>query len=146
MAQVTPDQLVRQWFEEVWNEGREDAIDRLMAPDVLVHGLSGPHGVSVIRGPQEFKPFFRTMRAALSNLQVHVIRTVVQDDCVAAHCHVVAVHSGEALGGPATGRPVNFWGMTIVRVRDGRLVEGWNCFDFLAMYQQIGWVNKPVVP
>jgi hypothetical protein len=30
-------------------------------------------------------------------------------------------------------------------VRDGRIVEGWNTFDFLTMYQQMGWVKSPVV-
>jgi len=36
----TPDAIMRQWFREVWDEGREDAIDRLIAPDAKVHGLS----------------------------------------------------------------------------------------------------------
>jgi hypothetical protein len=34
--------------------------------------------------------------------------------------------------------------VTIFRVRDGKLVEGWNVFDFLTMYQQMGWVGNPV--
>jgi hypothetical protein len=33
--------------------------------------------------------------------------------------------------------------MTMVRVVDGQLVEGWNCFDFLTMYHQVGWVKVP---
>jgi len=28
--------------------------------------------------------------------------------------------------------------MTMVRVRDGKIVEAWNTFDFLSFYQQIG--------
>ena len=44
------------------------------------------------------------------------------------------------------GRPVDFWGMVMARVRDGQLAEGWNCFDFLSMYQQLGWVRDPVNP
>jgi hypothetical protein len=36
--------------------------------------------------------------------------------------------------------------MTMMRVRDGQIVEGWNCFEFLSMYQQIGWVPNPVLP
>jgi hypothetical protein len=31
-------------------------------------------------------------------------------------------------------------------VADGKLVEGWNVFDFLTMYQQIGWAATPLVP
>jgi steroid delta-isomerase-like uncharacterized protein len=139
---MDPDSLVRAWFREVWDEGREEAIDRLMAPDALVHGL----GEAPIRGPKEFKPFFHTMRNALGDLEVHVTRTVVQGDTVAAHCHVVARHVGDALGAAATGKSVDFDGITIARVEDGKLVEGWNVFDFLRMYQQLGWVKEPVLP
>ena len=103
---MDPDFLVRAWFHEVWDEGREEAIDRLMAHDAIVHGLGG----GSIRGPKEFKPFFHAMRNALGDLEVTVERTIVQGDTVAAHCHVVARHVGETLGGPATGKTVDFSG------------------------------------
>jgi hypothetical protein len=52
--------IVRRWFEEVWNRGREDAIDELMAPDAPVYGVVGPDQVH--RGPAEFKPFSAQLR------------------------------------------------------------------------------------
>ena len=55
-------------------------------------------------------------------------------------------HVGQALGGPPTNRPIEFVGVSMTRVRDGQIVEGWNVFDFLGMYQQIGWVKNPVLP
>ena len=55
-----------------------------------------------------------------------------------AHCRVTATHTGDGLGVPATNKPVEFWGFTLARVVDGQLVEGWNSFDFLGMYEQIG--------
>jgi predicted ester cyclase len=139
---VSPDAVVRAWFKEVWDEGNEDAIDRLLAPDAVAHGL----GPDEIRGPDAFKPYVRTMRAALGDLEVEVVQTLTEGDRVAAHCHVVARHVGALFGAAATQRPVDFWGITIVRVRDGQIVEGWNCFDFLQMYQQMGWVRDPPLP
>ena len=32
------------------------------------------------------------------------------------------------------------------QVQKGQIVQGWNCIDFLTMYQQLGWVSTPVVP
>ena len=29
---IAPDEIAREWFKEVWDEGREEAIDRLLAP------------------------------------------------------------------------------------------------------------------
>ena len=110
----TPDDVIRQWFREVWDEGHEEAIDRLMAPDGKVHGLSGPGGPP-LTGP-------------------------------AAFCRVRGRHVGNALGGPPTDRDVDFTGVTIARVQNGKIVEGWNVFDFLTMYQQIGWAQNPVTP
>jgi predicted ester cyclase len=138
----TPEAVVRAWFKEVWDEGREDAIDRLMAPYGVAYGLPG----GPIQGPTAFKPMFRTFREALGDLSIEVVRTIVQNDMVAAHCHVTAKHSGAALGGSPTQQPLDFWGITIVRVEDGKIVEGWNCFDMLSMYQQIGWVATPPAP
>ena len=141
----TPDVLLRQWFREVWDEGREEAIDRLVAPDSRVFGLSGPDG-PVILGPAGFKPVFHMFREALGDLEVIVERTVVEGDHCVAFCRVKGRHVGHALGGEPTNRPVDFTGMTMARVGGGQLLEGWNVFDFLTMYQQIGWVGNPVTP
>ena len=141
----TPEAVVRQWFKEVWDEGKEEMIDRLMAPDGPVHGLTGPDGPPMV-GPAAFKPVFHTFREALGDLEVAVERTLVDGEFCTAFCRVKGRHVGSALGGPPTNRPVDFTGVTIARVRDGKLIEGWNVFDFLTMYQQIGWVPNPVSP
>ena len=85
-------------------------------------------------------------REALGDLSIEVVRTVTEGDVVAAHCHVIGRHTGSSFGGDPTGQPVDFWGISIVRVEDGKIVEGWNCFDMLGMYQQIGWVANPPLP
>jgi hypothetical protein len=82
----------------------------------VVHGLSGADGAQ-LRGPDGFKPYFRAVRGALGDLRVDIKRVVTEGDICVAHCHVRARHTGESLGGPATGRPVDFWGMVMVKVR-----------------------------
>jgi predicted ester cyclase len=42
-------------------------------------------------------------------------------------------------GKNAEGKDVNFTGLTIVKFKDGKLMEGWSAFDFLTMYQQLGF-------
>ena len=33
------EQLMRRWFDEVWNQGRESSISELMADDSIFHGI-----------------------------------------------------------------------------------------------------------
>jgi hypothetical protein len=45
-----PRALVYERFEEVWNQGREDAIDRMFPEDGIAHGLKDAQG-NELRGP-----------------------------------------------------------------------------------------------
>jgi len=131
---------VRAWFEEVWNQGREDTIDRIFAADGLAHGLPG----GPLRGPDAFRPLFQMFRGAFPDIHIAVERTITEREFVAAHCRVTGTHTGATLAIPPTGRRIEFQGVTIARIVDGQLREGWNCFDFLTMYQQLGVV--PQIP
>ncbi len=137
---MSPDAVVRAWFQEIWNEGREDAIDRLAADTFIAHGAPS------LRSPAEFKVMYLQFRRALTDIEVKVEHTVTQGEYCAAFCLVKARHTGDGFGGAPTNRELEFDGVVMARVLDGRIVEGWNCFDFLAMYQQIGWVKSPPTP
>jgi predicted ester cyclase len=44
---------------------------------------------------------------------------------------------------PATGKPVLLSGISIVRINNGKIVEGWDNWDQLGMLQQIGAYTRP---
>jgi steroid delta-isomerase-like uncharacterized protein len=129
--------LIRRWFEEVWNKGREEAIDELFDEEGVAHGLADVAG-GALRGPEGFKPFFRSFREAFPGIEVVVEDTVAEGDRVAARCTVRGHHRGDTLGFAATDSPVEFTGIAIVRASGGKIVEAWNNFDFMSMYQQLG--------
>jgi predicted ester cyclase len=129
----TPEALVRRWFEELWNQGREGTIDELLAADAMVHGLPGGESA---RGPEGFKPIFRQFKGAFPDMRIDIGKVVREGDSVACHCTVTGTHTGPGFGAASNNR-ISFTGITIVRARDGKLVEGWNAFDFLGCFQQI---------
>lgn len=129
--------LIRRWFEEVWNKGREEAIDEMFAEDGIAHGLADEAG-EALRGATGFKPFFRKFRAAFPDIEVVVEDTVSEGDKVAARCTVRGKHQSDSLGFAATQQPMEITGISIVRVRDGKIVEAWNNFDFMSMFKQLG--------
>jgi steroid delta-isomerase-like uncharacterized protein len=129
--------LIRRWFEEVWNKGREDAIDEMFAADGVAHGLTD-EGDKTLRGPEQFKPFHRTFRSAFPDIEVVVEDTISEGDKLAARCTVRGRHQSDSLGFAATGLSTDFTGITIVRIERGKIVEAWNNFDFMRMYKQLG--------
>ena len=133
--------IVETWFEEVWNVGDEGAIDRLMSSAARFHGLPSADGGPVI-GPAAFKPFVQAFRTAFPDIRVRVLRTVCEGDLVAAHCLVTGTHKGPGLGVEPSGASIQFSGVAIAVVRDGQIHEGWNSFDFLSLYQQVGMLQR----
>ena len=129
--------LIRRWFEEVWNKGRAEAIAEMFADDGIAHGLSDDVD-NPLRGPQGFLPFHAQFREAFPNIEVIVEDQIAEGDKVATRCSVRGKHSGDSLGIAATQMPVEFTGVTITRIRDGKIVEAWNNFDFMKIYKQLG--------
>ena len=129
--------VIRRWFEEVWNGGRAEAISEMFADDGVAHGLSDDPQ-SPLRGPGGFLPFHSQFREAFPNIEVVVEDQIAEGDLVATRCSVRGKHSGDSLGFKATHSDVEFTGMTITRMRDGKIVESWNNFDFMKMYRQLG--------
>ncbi len=121
--------LVRRWFEEVWNRGNASVIDELMAAEGVAHGLVGEDGQE-LAGTAPFKEFHRKFMTEFPGLRIEVADVLVDGDRTAARCLVSGKHC-------ASGKPVSFTGMTIVRWQDGKIVEAWNNFDFDVMRQQL---------
>ena len=128
--------FVETWFEEVWRKGRPEAIDEMVADDAVMHGLGGAD--AVVRGGAGFKPFVAQMRGAFPDVDIRPMQMIEEDDLIATRWVATMTHQGDQLGVPATGRHVSITGMTIVRLRDGKIVEAWNNYDQLSLMQQIG--------
>ena len=134
--------LIHRWFEEVWNKKNEAVIEELLAPNALIYGL-GNDPTRASRGPEEFRPFWKAFTSAFPDLQIAVESTISEDDKVVARCAVRGTHTGDGLGFPPTGKRVHINGIVIATIRDGKLIEGWNSFDFLMLYSQLGRMNFP---
>ena len=123
--------LTYRWMEEVWNNGRESAIDEMMDVDAVTHGIDDIKE----KGTAGFKQFFRNFKNQFPKIHVEVEDVVTENNCETARCIVDASTAG--------GQKVQFTGMTCVKIENGKIIEGWNNFDFMKMYQQLGFKLAP---
>lgn len=124
--------LTYKWFEDIWNNGDEHAIDRLVSPGAKVHGIADQH----LSGPEGFKTFYRDFKSQFHDIKMTVEDVVAQDDFEAARTTVNAIHT-------ESNKPVTFTGMCMARIADGQVQEAWNNYDFLTMYQHLGQSLAP---
>ena len=137
---------VHRWFDEVWNQSDTSAvasaIDDMMAPDAVMHGL-GEAGRDTI-GSAPFKEFNARFRSAFSRIHIHIDATVEQGDMIAARWTARLTHDGPGFGVAPTDTEVTVTGMSMARLRNGRMMEGWNNWDTLGLMAQIRAVTPGV--
>ncbi len=125
-------EVYRLVFDAV-NQGDEMALDNLLTEDVLDHNpIPGQEP-----GVAGFKHWMRYVRAAFPDVHVTVEDTLSQGDRVAGRVTWRGTHEGLLAGIAASGKPVQFTAIHIVRFENGKAAEWWGVADLLGAIQQI---------
>jgi hypothetical protein len=88
--------LMRRWYREVWQEGKNDTIYELIAPDAVLIGQTGPQ--AIIHGPKEFAAFADKIRNAFPDTDIKVEDAFGIGDRVAVRWSATMTHKGTSLG------------------------------------------------
>ena len=126
--------VVRRWIAGL-NAGDLDVADEIYAPDFVMHDPGNPDR---LLGPEGTKQGFAAFLAAFPDLHVTIDDIIAEGDKVVWRVSLTGTHKGEFLGIAPTGKQITNTGITIVRMVDGKFVEGWQNGDDLGMLQQIG--------
>lgn len=128
--------IVCRVMDEAWNQGNLAAIDELYAADYVDHapGHGGPGREGVKRTIQMFRSAFPDLRGTLEDL-------IAEGDKVAFRYTAAGTHQGDLMGIAPTGKRVSMDGIAIVRIANGKIMEGWGGFDALGLLRQLGAVS-----
>jgi steroid delta-isomerase-like uncharacterized protein len=132
MSLDTNKAIIREFFERVWNQGDEAAIDRFIAED------AGGNDPDFGAGRAGFKRQWRQWREAFPDVHFQIEEIVAEGDTVVARWTLTGTHRGPFLGISPTGRSVHVGGMSLDHLRDGVLVSGFDGWDNLGLRQQLG--------
>ncbi|MCE2395343.1 ester cyclase [Candidatus Poribacteria bacterium] len=121
-------------YEEVFNKGKLEQADTLIAAEYIDHNPIGAGGKSGIEG---FKQTVRALRFAFPDLRFTVEQMIVNGDQVVTRTTMQGTHKNSFMGVDPTGKPVTVSGFDIFRVADGVVAERWGTLDGLTLMQQI---------
>jgi steroid delta-isomerase-like uncharacterized protein len=133
----TNKEIVRRLGVEPW-QGNIDVIDELVAPDYIGHDPAQPEQ----HGPEGIKEFVTTYLAAFPDGKITIDEQLAEGDLVATRWTGRGTHQGELMGIPPTRKQVTVSGITISRVKNGKVAEEWSNWDTLGLLQQLGAVPE----
>ena len=124
-------------FYAFWDTGNAEyasaAVDNDFRDNTLPAGRP--------QGPKGLLYASQTFRSAVPDLHCKIDELLVSGDRITARLTFTGTHKGEFMGHPATGKPVSFLAIDILRIRGGRIVEDWHLEDNLTLLQQLGVVS-----
>jgi len=129
--------LVRQTFDQIWNQGNLAIIDERFASDYVGHSSVPIHGSEGAKG------FVTAMRSAFPDYHYTAEDEISEGDRVVHRWTARGTHEGAFQGIPPTGKQITLRGISIYRLANGKLVEGWTTADLLGLLQQLGAVPTP---
>lgn len=128
-------EVVRKLFDRLFSKGDRSVIEEVIAPDCTFHhpGMTtnplGPAGLEHIA--DIFFTAFPDLRASMDEM-------VAEGDSIAVRWTSTGTHEGELMGIAPTGRKVEFTGMNLFHLKDGKISEWWSSTDELGIMRQIG--------
>ncbi len=123
--------LVRGYMEEIMNRGNLDAIQRFF-PDTgfVVNGR--------LRNHADIRAIREGMLNPFPDGRLEIEDQLADGDVVVTRVVFRGTHQGELMGMPPTGRAIEYRAITIDRIENGKIVEGWHQIDQLGMMRQLG--------
>lgn len=128
-------QLAITFFEEIWNQKDESAIDRYVAESAA--GNDHDFGV----GREDFRKHWKSWIAAFPDLHFEVVDLIAEGDKVLTRWILTGTFEGELLGAKGDGRKIRVEGMSLDRIENGIVAEGFDGWDNYGFRKQLGVVE-----
>jgi steroid delta-isomerase-like uncharacterized protein len=132
-------ELIRRFYEELWNPFDRARIPELLTEDLRFRGSLGDE----VRGHDGFAAYMGRVRAAFPDFRNEIEEIIAEGDRAFARLTYRGTHRGPLFGIPPTGRRVEYAGAAVFRFREGRISEVWVLGDLHGLLSQLREAKGP---
>lgn len=133
----------RKFYEEyadvIYQQGRVEELGRFYTVDVVPH----PDIPGMEPGLKGMKAVIKSWLGSFSSMRFFIDGFVFQNDIIAPRIRIEAVHTGDFMGIPATGRKITVLSHPHYRLEHRKIAEFWDMPDMLSLLQQLGVFPAP---
>jgi predicted ester cyclase len=125
-------QVVRNFFERAWNLGDDAAIDEYIAEG------AGGNDPDFGAGREGFRRQWIEWRFAFPDLHFQIVDLIAERDYVLCRWILTGTHTNEFQGIAPTGKQIRVEGMSLERIGNGQIIDGFDGWDNLGFRRQLG--------
>ncbi len=125
-------EIIKSYSFELWNEKVISAIDKYFATDALIHS---PWRTA--RGTNEMITTTQKWYTAFPDLKILWKDFICEDQKIVSLWQASGSHGGPFLVYPATNKRIDYSGVTIYHLYNGKIVEYWILPDLYTLVDQI---------
>ena len=129
--------LVRRYLN-AFNDRDHETLATLLADDVVEHGIH-----EELHGVDEIVDFLQAHFEAFPDYSGETEATIAEGDTVAVRYTARGTHTDEYRNVEPTGHTVEWSGMAMYRIEDGRIAEIWLEENRLGLLEQLEAVEPP---
>ncbi len=122
-------EIVRCYLDEIVNKGNMNALDNYLSEDVMFNNAKG--------FKQRFPAIRQAILSAFPDHQLTIQDQVAEADKVVTRVTFHGTHTGSFNGIAPTGKQVEWSGIAMDRIANGKVVEMWHIQNTAALLQQI---------
>ena len=129
--------IVRELHDIVWTSGELSAVDRLVAPQYVIHSDPGDPWEGQTLDRATYRQRVRYSRTGFPDLTFTIHDLIATEHRVCVRWSAEGTHAGDLVGLPATGKRLRFTGQTIYDIVGGQVAGHWQVVDRLGFLQQL---------
>ena len=125
--------IIRKMFEDVMNNRNFSALNELIAPEFVNHGMPVNKP-----GPDGFKEILTLFLDAFPDMKISIEQLLAEGDMVATRGSWTGTNKGSFMGMPASGKEAKVTYQDMWKIENGKCVENWVDMDIAGLMRQLG--------
>jgi hypothetical protein len=122
-------------WDDIINKGEIDKINETNF-DKNITLIYAPENIIGIEG---FKKYYQNYLTGFSDITFTLVDVFGQGDKIVKHWSFKGTNTGDFFGIPATGKKVDIDGVTLVKMKDGKIAQEQDFMDNLLFNQKLGF-------
>ena len=127
-------------YSDTWNQVINEREIELINTNSFDENATVVSASGNIVGLEAFKAHYNNYLTGFSDAEFKIVDIFGQGNKIVKHWNFKGTHDGDFFGIPATGKKVDLSGVTLVKMRNGKIAQEQDFFDSMALMQQLGLI------